>query len=266
MSRQPEELKNVGYELFIAVLCAISIANIFIFYLTPDRDIAGILMVMDWTYSFIFLVDFIIRFSLAKSRSTYFFKQFGWADLLSVAPTSLAKLMRIFRIVRTMRMLHSYGVHNVKRDLKESSGANAFLIVLLLIMLILEIGGIAIIKVESRASNAQITTAQDAMWFIWQTVTTTGYGDIVPVTGEGRFVGIVVMSAGTALFGTLTGFLANAFLSDRRRKGLMRRSIGEEGDHTITLSEIRRLVNEQKQSQEELEAKIEELEKLLKQP
>lgn len=263
MTRQPEELKNVGYEIFIAVLCAISIANVFIFYLTPDRDIAGVLLVMDWTYSFIFLVDFIIRLSLAKSRYTYFFKQFGWADLLSVAPSALAKLVRIFRIVRTLRMLHSYGASNVKRDLKESSAANAFLIVLLLIMLILEVGGIAIIKVESRASNAQITTAQDAMWFIWQTVTTTGYGDVVPVTGEGRFVGIVVMSAGTALFGTLTGFLANAFLRKRRGRETGRPLRGGEGDHGVTLSEIRRLVQEQKRSQEELEAKIEELEKLL---
>jgi len=74
MKQQPEELKNVGYEIFIAVLCAVSIANVFIFYLTPDRDIAGVLRVMDWTYSFIFLVDFIIRLSLAKSRSTYFFR------------------------------------------------------------------------------------------------------------------------------------------------------------------------------------------------
>jgi len=266
MTRQPEELKNVGYEIFIAVLCAISISNVFILYLSPDRDIAGVLMVMDWTYSFLFLVDFIIRFSLAKSKSAYFFRQFGWADLLSVTPTSLAKLMRIFRIVRTLRMLHSYGASNIKRDLKESSAANAFLIVLLLIMVILEFGGIAIIKVESRASNAQITTAQDAMWFIWQTVTTTGYGDIVPVTGEGRFVGIVVMSAGTALFGTLTGFLANAFFSNRRRRSLGRRSGQGEGDHAVTLSDMRRLIEEQRQSAEELEAKIEELEKLLKQP
>jgi len=266
VTRQPEELKNVGYELFIAALSVISISNILFFYLIPDRDIAGVLMVMDWTYSFIFLVDFIIRLSMAKSKSTYFFRQFGWADLLSVAPSNWAKLLRIFRIVRTVRMLHSYGAHNVKRDMKESIAAIAFLTVLLLIMIILEFGGIAIIKVESRASNAQITTAQDAMWFIWQTITTTGYGDVVPVTGEGRFVGIVVMSAGTALFGTLTGFLANAFLGKRRRMELGRQSPKGAGDHGVTLSEMRRLVQEQKQSQMELEEKIEELEKLLKQP
>jgi voltage-gated potassium channel len=264
VTRQPEELKNVGYELFIAALSVISIVNILFFYLTQDRDIAGVLLVMDWTFSFIFMVDFIMRLSLAKSKSTYFFRQFGWADLLSVTPSNWAKLLRIFRIVRTIRMLHSYGGRNIARDLKENISASAFLTVLLLIMLILEFGGIAIIKVESLAQNAQIRTAQDAMWFIWQTITTTGYGDVVPVTGEGRLVGIVVMSAGTALFGTLTGFLANAFFSDRRKKVTEQKSRPGEGDHAVTLSDIRRLVEEQKQSQAELEAKIGELENLLK--
>ncbi|MDD5399461.1 MAG: ion transporter, partial [Dehalococcoidia bacterium] len=104
MKRQPEELKNVGYELFIAALSIIAIANIVIFYLVPDRDIDGVLGVMDWTYSFIFLVDFIMRLSLAKSKANYFFKQFGWADLLSTSPINWAKLLRLFRIVRTIKM------------------------------------------------------------------------------------------------------------------------------------------------------------------
>ena len=263
MTRQPEELKNVSYEIFIAALSVISISNILIFYLTQDRDIAGVLWVMDWSFSFIFLVDFIMRLALSKSKSAYFFRQFGWADLLSITPSHWAKLLRIFRIVRTVRMLHSYGAHNIKRDLKESSAAGAFLTVLFLIMIMLEFGGIAILQVENRASDAQIKNWQDAMWFIYQTITTTGYGDVVPVTGEGRFVGIVVMSAGTALIGTLTGFLANAFLRRRRVRELGLRVREGEGDHGVTLSEIKRLIQGQKQSQAELEAKIDELEKLL---
>jgi len=263
VTRQPEELKNVSYELFIAALSVISISNILFFYLTQDRDIAGVLLVMDWTFSFIFLIDFIARLSLAKSKSAYLLRQFGWADLLSVAPSNWAKLLRIFRIVRTILMLHNYGARNVMRDLKESSAASAFLTVLFLIMIMLEFGGIAILRVENRASNAHIKNWQDAMWFIYQTITTTGYGDVVPVTGEGRMVGIVVMTAGTALFGTLTGFLANAFLTNRRRRELGKRIREGDGDHSVTLSEIKRLIQEQKQSQVELEAKIDELEKLL---
>jgi len=263
MKRQPEELKNVGYELFIAALSIIAIANILIFYLTTDRDIAGVLGAMDWTYSFIFLVDFIMRLSLAKSKSNYFFKQFGWADLLSTSPINWAKLLRLFRIVRTIKMLIGYGRSNILRELRDYSSATAFLTVLFLIMIILEFGGIAIVKLENKLPDAQIQNWQDAMWFIYQTITTTGYGDVVPVTGEGRFVGILVMTAGTALFGTLTGFVANAFLQRRGSKGLRRHVGKSENNQEVTLSEIKRLIEEQKRSQMELEAKIDELEKLL---
>lgn len=266
MTRQPEELKNVSYEIFIAALSVISILNIIFFYLTSDRDVAGVLALMDWAYSFMFLADFIIRFLLAKSKPAYFFRQFGWADLLSATPLNWAKLLRTMRVIRTVGMLRDWGAQNVRRQIQENSAATAFLIVFFLIMLLLEFGGIAIIKVESTASDARITTAQDAMWFIWQTITTTGYGDIVPVTGQGRLVGIIVMTAGTALIGTLTGFLANAFLAKRRGIGISRESGQGEGDHAATLAEMRRLLQEQRQSHLELEAKIEDLENLLKKP
>jgi voltage-gated potassium channel len=263
MKRQPEELKNVAYELFIAALSVIAIINILLFYLIPDRDIAGVLGAMDWTYSFIFLVDFIMRISLAKSKSNYFFRQFGWADLISTGPINWAKLLRVFRIVRTVRMLVDYGRQNILRELKDYSSATAFLTVLFLIIMILEFGGIAILKIENKVPYAQINSWQDAMWFIYQTITTTGYGDVVPVTGEGRFVGILVMTAGTALFGTLTGFVANAFLQRRGGKKLGRQADGSQDDQGVTLAEIKRLIQEQKRSQMELEAKIDELEKLL---
>ncbi|MFA5078644.1 MAG: ion transporter [Dehalococcoidia bacterium] len=263
MKRQSEELKNVAYELFIAALSVIAVVNILISYLTSDRDIAGVLGVMDWTYSFIFLVDFIMRLSLAKSKFNYFFKQFGWADLLSAGPINWAKLLRLIRVVRTVRMLVNYGRRNVVQELKDYSSATAFLTVLFLIMIILEFGGIAIVKLENRVPGAQISDWQDAMWFIYQTITTTGYGDVVPVTGEGRFVGILVMTAGTALFGTLTGFVANAFLQRRSGKKSGRQAGQTPDDQGVTLTEIKRLIQEQKQSQMELEAKIDELEKLL---
>ena len=263
MKHQSEELKNVGYEIFIGSLSVIAIINILLFYLIPDRDVAGVLGAMDWTYSFIFLVDFIMRLSLSKSKSNYFFKQFGWADLLSTGPINWAKLLRLFRIVRTVRMLVSYGRQNIIRELKDYSSATAFLAVLFMIILILEWGGIAVLKLENKVPNAQINDWQDAMWYIYQTITTTGYGDVVPVTGEGRFVGIIVMFTGTALFGTLTGFVANALLQRRGGKRLSRQARESQDDQGVTLAEIKRLVQEQKQSQMELEAKIDELEKLL---
>ena len=49
------------------------------------------------------------------------------------------------------------------------------------------------------------------MWVQFLTMTTVGYGDRVPVTNSGRFVGFILMTAGVAMVSVLTGYLANAF-------------------------------------------------------
>jgi voltage-gated potassium channel len=45
-----------------------------------------------------------------------------------------------------------------------------------------------------------------------------GYGDKYPVTNSGRIVGVLIMIVGVGLFGVLTGFLANTFLSPSENK------------------------------------------------
>ena len=57
------------------------------------------------------------------------------------------------------------------------------------------------------------TTAGDALWYVIVTMSTVGYGDRYPVTEIGRMFGVVIIVVGVGVFGTLTGFLANAFLS-----------------------------------------------------
>jgi voltage-gated potassium channel len=52
------------------------------------------------------------------------------------------------------------------------------------------ISGIAIYLIESPHEDAQITNLIDAFWWVSATVTTVGYGDIVPVTEVGRLFGI----------------------------------------------------------------------------
>jgi voltage-gated potassium channel len=52
------------------------------------------------------------------------------------------------------------------------------------------------------------------MWWAIQTVTTVGYGDIVPVTRTGRFAGMVIMFTGVAVLGVLAGSLSSLFGTD----------------------------------------------------
>lgn len=66
-----------------------------------------------------------------------------------------------------------------------------------------------------RRKKCRIENLFDAVWWAFSTVTTVGYGDLVPVTLEGRFVSILLMLMGTGLFVAHTALLANAFL-DRK--------------------------------------------------
>lgn len=60
--------------------------------------------------------------------------------------------------------------------------------------------------------NPKINIFFDAVWWGFTTVTTVGYGDIVPVTVAGKILGILLMLGGTALFATFTALFAKTLL------------------------------------------------------
>jgi voltage-gated potassium channel len=62
--------------------------------------------------------------------------------------------------------------------------------------------------------NPQISNFMDALWWSFQTATTVGFGDIVPVTIGGKILGITLMLVGVALFSIYTALFARAILDD----------------------------------------------------
>ena len=62
--------------------------------------------------------------------------------------------------------------------------------------------------------NQNINSFLDALWWSVATVTTVGYGDIIPQTPLGKVLGIFLMMTGTALFATYTALFAHAILED----------------------------------------------------
>jgi voltage-gated potassium channel len=68
-------------------------------------------------------------------------------------------------------------------------------------------------------ANPGFATIGDALWWGIVTLTTVGYGDIVPKTQAGRLAGVVIMFTGVAVLGVLAGSLASLFnLEERERK------------------------------------------------
>jgi len=75
---------------------------------------------------------------------------------------------------------------------------------------------LVIFEVEKN-SNENMNTILDAIWYTLVTVTTVGYGDIYPSTVAGRLFALILLCAGVAIFGALSGKFAS-FLFDRQQK------------------------------------------------
>jgi voltage-gated potassium channel len=61
------------------------------------------------------------------------------------------------------------------------------------------------------------------MWWAIQTVTTVGYGDIVPGSTAGKVIGSLLMLGGLSLFAVVTGAITSSFVAQRQREGLLAR-------------------------------------------
>lgn len=256
--------KSIGYEMFIGLLSILSMLNLVLSGMfRNEQNLQYVVLVMNAFFLPVFLADFIYRFFTAGSKRTYFFREFGWADLLSSLPLSQMKILRGFRLWRVIRLVRGYGLGNLAREFVENRAANALLTVIFLVFCVLEFGSLAMLGAEARSPNANITNASSALWWTFVTITTVGYGDRFPVTNEGRLVGVLVMTAGVGLFGTLSGFLANTFLSPVKKEEKPETPPAELTEPKARIAEIQSLLEAQEQAISELKQKLEEVNKLL---
>lgn len=97
---------------------------------------------------------------------------------------------------------------------------------------------------ERDGQPAAFGTIGASLWWSITTLTTTGYGDVVPLTTAGRMVGALVMVSGIAVLALMTGVLATGFAEEEKRREFLR--VWEQVSRvpiftrlgTITLSEI----------------------------
>ncbi len=210
------ELKGAAYELLILLLSILAIVNSVIVLLPLDGPIRQVAFVTDVILAPFFLFDFLYRLATASSRERYFFRGFGWADLIGAVP--LLGFFRIFRVARVIRLLRRHGVQETLGDLDGSRATATFFFTVFLVLAVVEFAGMAVYVVEVAVPGSNIRSASDALWWGFVTVTTVGYGDQYPVTNLGRTIGTFLLFAGVALFSVLTGFIANTFLAPRRRR------------------------------------------------
>ena len=151
-------------------------------------------------------------------------------DLLAVLPFWLQMIfpldLRVLRIVRLLRVLkltrYSAATNLLFEVLREKSrvvGASLFILLLLLIL-----AATITYMVEHDTHPESFSSIPQAMWWSIVTVTTVGYGDVVPITTAGKILGSLLGFIGVALIALPTGILASGFSDalERRRSSLRR--------------------------------------------
>ena len=197
--------------LSIYILLALLLDTLF----KLDPETSKILEYIDSVICVFFVIEFCIRFYQAERKLA--FMKWGWIDLLASIPTfNYLRFARILRLIRLLRIIRAFKstqqfVHHIFRNRAQGAFTSVSIIAFVLIIF----SSIAILQFET-APDSNIKTAEDALWWSYVTITTVGYGDRYPVTGEGRIIGMILMTGGVGLFGTFSGFIASWFVSGKK--------------------------------------------------
>ncbi len=93
-----------------------------------------------------------------------------------------------------------------------------------LLLFVCVYGGLLVLllRLEAGQPHSKLSTTQDAMWYLVETLTTVGYGDVLPVTYWGRMIGFIFLLSSLGVYGFIIGQIANfmSTIKEQRELGL----------------------------------------------
>ncbi len=112
------------------------------------------------------------------------------------------------------------GLRQLRRVLVQESGP--LFSVLVIFLMVLFLASVTVYFLERDVQPETFGNIPSALWWAVATLTTTGYGDVVPITPLGRLVAAFVMICGLGVFGLWTGILATGFAAETRRDNFLK--------------------------------------------
>lgn len=156
-------------------------------------------------------------------RLRYMFSPMALIDLLAIAPSYLLFFGTDLLVLRTLRLARIFKLTRYSRSMellvtvsKQEAETMISAIFILSIMIIIAATGIHL--VEGNIQPEEFGSIPRALWWATVTLTTVGYGDVVPITTLGRLFGIVIVITGIGMAALPAGILASGFTSELNRR------------------------------------------------
>lgn len=191
------------------------------------------LMVGEWLLTILFTLEYVARLSCVRHPLKYATSFWGIVDLLSVLPSYAALLTgdsaRSFVILRSVRLLRIFRVLKLWRMTSQAdeladaiwNSRDKIIVFLSVVLVAVTISGTLMYHIESvmfgSLPDSDFTSIPQAMYWAIVTMTTVGYGDIVPHTTIGKVISAALILLGYSLIIVPTGFVS-AELSKREKE------------------------------------------------
>ncbi|MEL6266787.1 MAG: ion transporter [Pseudomonadota bacterium] len=185
----------------------------------------GLLVATEIAAVRVFGVEDALRLASARRPLGYATSFWGIVDLLSFLPTLLFLTtdfasLRTLRLLRLLRLLKLTKGEDATDRLAEAIGAvrGELFVVLAAACITLYLAAVGIYHFEHRAQPEAFGSIPESLWWAVATLTTVGYGDVVPVTTGGRIFTGLVMLLGIGVVAVPTGLVATALIAARRAR------------------------------------------------
>ena len=231
------DLPSHRFDIFIIMIIAINISAVIISSIAEFHiQYATWLHILAYISAALFTVEYLTRIWTCvdhpsgnyhhpfTGRLKYLFSPLMLADLLALLPFYIflfpafdLRILRLLRLLVMLRLTHySDALHVLATIIRRES--KTFAAIFLVIVSLLLLVSYFIYLIERHVQPNAFASIPEAMWWTISTLTTVGYGDVVPVTTMGKVFGMIVMLIGIGMFAIPTGILVSAFSQEMKRK------------------------------------------------
>ncbi|MDX5346074.1 MAG: ion transporter [Hymenobacteraceae bacterium] len=207
-------------KLFDVVLLVLILLSITVISLetiaTVQAQYKQELRVLEWVFTILFTIEYLLRLYSARNRRRYIFSFFGLVDLISIIPTYLSLFFagsQYLLVIRSLRLLRTARILKLTHFIKEGellgtalrASVNKILVFLGVVLTLVVIIGSLMFLIEGRENG--FTSIPTSIYWTIVTLTTVGYGDISPQTPLGQALASLVMIMGYGIIAVPTGIV-----------------------------------------------------------